>query len=151
MRYATISTTRKPQIINDELLTNNDKGRYTKGGLVRYAIFLNNYMTVISSLEKGNKHKNLRFTVALKDFDDLKHATTAEKFKYDWAVNYDSLISCRYNKSHESDDAESDKKYSDPTYILKNYIQQVPIEYYYVNTDQVTDDENIDYNNITIE
>lgn len=139
MRYACWTISYKPTDIDGEDITNNDDGKYIKGGIIRYAIFLHNYSTIITLVEKSKGQKPI---VVTKNIDQLPGEMDDTNLKYNWVAEYNSLISCRYLKD--------EKEYSDPTYILKDYIQQVPLEYYYVNTDKITSTD-IDTDNLVIE
>lgn len=145
MRYACWAVSYKPIEIDGEFITNNDDGKYIKGGLVKYAIFLHNYCTMITLVEKSKDKKSIIIT---KNIDQLTGDIDDTNFKYNWVSEYNSLVSCRYLKDEKDD--STIKEYQDPTYILKDYIQQFPLEYYYVNTDKITS-TNIDTDKLVIE
>lgn len=137
MRYAVWSVNYKPQKIGTELITVDDKGRYIKGGLVRFALFTGRTKMLLGrefdkpdesiiSKELAEKSEFIRGMIKLRD-------NTGS-----WAKKYNSIrIGSHY----------IEYKYSvttQPIVSLKDYEQQVPLEFYFVDTSNVKETTEVD-------
>jgi len=126
--------------------SDNETGKYTKGGIIRYAIFLGynlvkmNYpndrideseikKTKLINTENTNDNINEKMTLRISDHDGL------------WKQNYDSV----YLGKIELDNGEYLQ--DTPLYVIKDYYNHTPISYHEINkrTLGVKFDENCDY------
>jgi hypothetical protein len=120
----------KPESKFNNLITDNEYGRYIKGGIVRFALFIGKTKYVDNfpnedydeSLIKSERleddtlnRKYERLTHRISDHDGL------------WAQNYDSIYLGKIELDDGTllDDA--------PIIVLKDYNQQVPLTYHYID------------------
>lgn len=120
----------KPEHIYNKMITDNENGRYLRGGIVRFALFpgtikyienmpndpidkseIRQQMLNDSSLNRNYEMQLLRIS----DHDGL------------WTSNYDSV----YLANIELDDGSYIK--DTPAIVLKEYNQQVPLSYHFIN------------------
>ena len=129
MRYAYWTSNKQPMVVDEEEITNNDEGRYIRGGLVRFAAFLGNYTTSVVKVGKRSD----RTDVEIIDRKNFTADIEDQNISSEWVLYYDGVIqeAIRYSDGGDITILESQ-------YILKNYNQQFPLEYYYVNTSQET-------------
>jgi hypothetical protein len=129
-----------------ELITENNNGKYNKGGIIRYALFLgNNFIKmnypndVIDESEiKKEKMLNVENTM-----DYLYEKMTLRISDHDglWKQNYDSV----YLGNLELDDGNNLK--NSPIYVIKDYYNHTPLSYHYIDKRNlgIKFDENVDY------
>jgi len=129
-----------------EKITEDDSGKYTKGGIIRYALFLGknlikqnlpNDIIDESDIKKAKLQDGLnnddyhyeKMTLRISDHDGL------------WKQNYDSVC---LNKI-ELDNGEMFK--SSNTYVIKDYYNHTPLSYHYIDKFTLGDvfDKNNDY------
>jgi hypothetical protein len=128
MRYAIFSATNSPVKIDGKLITIDEKGRFDKGGMVRFALFVGKMKLY------DNKGK-----------PDMVHQINVKKEPVtSWIDDYNSAFVGLYELNHEGK-----KIYNHAKYVVKQYAQQIPLTYHYVNTD--VEIVSGDYSNIFIE
>jgi hypothetical protein len=131
MKYAIFSVSGKPFEIDGKYITIDDKGRFDKGGLVRFVVF----------------------TGKMKLYDDKGKADIINKVnikkepEFSWVDDYNSAFTGVFELKDESDKHKN--IYISAKYAVKQYNQQVPLTYHYVNTDVEIKDN--DFSNIFIE
>lgn len=132
MRYAIFSANNKPVQIDGKYITIDDHGRFDKGGLVRFVVFIGKM-----KLYDDKGHPNVIHKINIK-----KEPETS------WVDDYNSAFTGLYeitNKENTNDGII----YTQAKYVVKQYNQQVPLSYHYVNTNvEIT---NNDYSRIFIE
>ena len=119
--------------------------KYTKGGIIRYALFLGNNLVKMnypnddideSEIKKAklihsekNDYVYEKMTLRISDHDGL------------WKQNYDSV----YLGKIELDNGEYLRNV--PLYVVKDYYNHTPLSYHYINKRTLGDifDENCDY------
>lgn len=126
----------KPASMYNNLITDNEYGRYTKGGIIRFALFTgktkyienlpnDSYDESLIKIERLNdetlNQKYEKLTQRISDHDGL------------WANNYDSV----YLGKVELDDGSFLE--DTPIIVLKEYKQQVPLTYHYIDKNKLTD------------
>ena len=126
----------KPETKYDILLTDNENGRYIKGGIVRFALFMDNSKYIENypndDIDKSDvKRERLenplldqqieRLTMRISDHDGI------------WGEKYDSV----YLGAIELDNGEKLK--NTPLFVIKNYDQQIPLSYHYIDKSSLTD------------
>jgi len=119
----------KPEYKNNILLTDDDKGRYTKGGIIRFAIFVGNTKYFenypndpidtseikLQRLEDESLNQNTeRLTMKISDHNGI------------WANDYDSV----YLGNIELDNGTL---INENILVVKDYNQQIPLSYHYIN------------------
>ena len=85
VRYALWSASNKPVEIDGQLITNNEHGRYIKGGIVRYALFLGKTNMEIKA---NDDYKQMMINLA----NPAINVTETENTNVEWIYNYDSVI-----------------------------------------------------------
>ena len=139
------SETGKP-VKNDDsvLITDNEHGRYKKGSIVRFALFLGK-MKIVENLPNDESDISLTKMERLEDANLDKHmeVLTMRISDHDgkWTENYDSVFVGKI----ELDNGEYLK--NTPIYVLKEYEQQIPLSFHFIDKSYLNDkyDENGDY------
>ena len=143
MRYAVKTSFKKPMRINGKLITIDETGTYTKGGLVRFALFLGKSTCLLS--RKNDKDDTSTISKKLKDKNEeyqIKGRDTDGK----WTQNYDSILLGKIKYSSKS---SSEGVLFTPQSTVKLFTQQLQLSYYYVDTSQKIIDN--DYSSIFVE
>jgi hypothetical protein len=110
-------------------ITENENGKYIKGGIVRYAIFLGNCLIKenmpndkideselkIERLENSDDYNYEKMTLRISDHDAV------------WKLNYDSVILGNI----ELDDGQQLK--DAPMYVVKDFENHLPLSYHFIN------------------
>lgn len=124
----------QPEYMNDKLITDNEDGRYLKGGVVRFALFagrtkyienMPNFPNDESEIKKQrledkNLNKNYEImTLRISDHDGL------------WSKEYDSA----YLTNIELDDGSFLEE--NPMLVIKEYIQQTPLSFHYIDKNKL--------------
>ena len=131
---------------NDDfvLITDNEYGRYKKGSIVRFAIFLGK-MKMIENLPNDESDSSDVKKERLEGADLDKHmeVLTMRISDHDgkWSNNYDSVFVGKI----ELDNGEYLK--NTPIYVLKEYEQQIPLSFHFIDKSYLQEkyDENSDY------
>jgi hypothetical protein len=127
----------------------NESGKYTKGGIIRYALFLGNNLVKMNypndtideseikkvklinaeNIENNEHYVYEKMTLRISDHDGL------------WKQNYDSV----YLGKMELDNGEYLR--DAPLYVVKDYYNHTPLSYHYINKRTLGSkfDENSDY------
>lgn len=122
LRYAAITVNEKPLYIMDEKLTVGDSPVYTKGGIVKYALFMGSTKVMLHTPS------------------DPKHTSVeSEKVRTNgtWTDQFDSVVQpelVMYDKDLDI------KRILQPQFVVKSYDQQLPLEYAYYKTDHISKD-----------
>jgi hypothetical protein len=137
----------KPEYMYDKLITDNDNGRYLKGGIVRFALFggktkyienMPNDPNDESEIKKQRlQDPNLNYnheilTLRISDHDGL------------WTNNYDSA----YLSNIELDDGSLLQEI--PMLVIKDYNQQIPLSFHYIDKTKLHEKFNSNENNYGI-
>jgi hypothetical protein len=120
----------KPEYMYDKLITDNENGRYLKGGIVRFALFGGKTKFVENMPNDPNDESKIKrqrledptlnhnheiLTLRISDHDGL------------WTNDYDSV----YLSGIELDDGSCLPE--TPILVIKDYNQQVPLSYHYID------------------
>lgn len=131
----------KPEYMNSKLITDNEYGRYAKGGIVRFALFTGKTKYIENSpndpideseikkqrLNDTNLNGNYEMlTLRISDHDGV------------WSNTYDSV----YLGNIELDDGNFLENTS--MFVIKNYIQQLPLSYHYIDKNKLGEKFNKD-------
>jgi hypothetical protein len=124
------SSTNAPEYLYNKLVTDTDKGRYIKGGIVRFALFIgktkyieSDYKITIDNSEikqsklkdKTADYKYEMMTLTISDHDGI------------WANTYDSVCIGKF----QLEDGGFVK--NTPMLVVKEYEQQTPLSFHYIN------------------
>ena len=132
----------KPLEIDDETLTDNNMGRFTKGGIVRFAVFLGRMKALLNhpydeeddsdfTREKINVPENDKRVV--EDSNFIKLSLKLRDVDGNWVKNYDSVYVGRTL-------LDNGQIYSyAPQWVCKNYEQQLPLSYHFIDKASLTD------------
>jgi len=139
------SETGKP-VKNDDsiLITDNEYGRYKKGTIVRFALFLGK-MKMVENLPNDESDSSFTKKERLEDTNLDKHMEmlTMRITDHDgkWSENYDSVFVGKI----ELDNGEYLK--NTPIYVLKEYEQQIPLSFHFIDKSYLHEkyDENENY------
>ena len=134
LRFAAITLNGKSKEVMGEKLTIGNSPVFTKGGMVKYALFMGNSKVMLNlkhdikddsyeSLILASKRKFIKDTLSLRD--------SAGK----WAGQFDSVIQ---PELRILDRDLGIVRNLDPQFILKTFEQQVPLDYAYFKTDNIT-------------
>jgi hypothetical protein len=126
----------RPEYLYDKLITDNENGRYSKGGLVRFALFMGKTKYVENSLHDPNDESDIKK-------NRLNDSTINQKYEiltlrisdHDgiWTKTYDSL----YLGNIELDDGSFIQEY--PIIVTKDYNQQLCLSAHYINKNNLGD------------
>jgi len=138
------SETGKPVKKDDDLITDNDYGRYKKGSILRFGLFLGK-MKIVENLPNDESDNSYTKKERLEDpdLDKNMEILTMRISDHDgkWAEKYDSAFLGKI----ELDNGECLK--NTHIYVLKEYEQQIPLSYHFIDKKYLKEkyDENIDY------
>lgn len=138
------SETGKPVKVDDVLITDNEYGRYKKGSIIRFGLFLGK-MKMVENLPNDENDNSYTKKERLEDTDLDKNMEVMTNRISDhdgkWGEKYDSV----FLGKTELDNGEYLKK--TPIYVLKEYEQQIPLSYHFIDKTYLKDlyDENTDY------
>lgn len=141
LRYALRTSMRRPMEINGNRITIDELGTYTKGGLVRFALFLGKTTSLLGrTTDKDDSAKISQHLAKTEEF--YKLTLKNRDSDGNWTKYYDSIVmgktfivNCKTCKQKNS--------VLDPQIIVKTFEQQIPLTYYYVNTSQKIDEDNL--------
>lgn len=119
------SENEKPEKKYEKTITENEYGKYIKGGIVRFALFMKSMKVVLNYPEDPNDESIIKMEKIKDNYEKLTIRIT----DYDgiWAEKYDSI----YVGKIELDNGEKMK--NTPIYAIKKYEQQVPLSYHYID------------------
>jgi hypothetical protein len=117
--------------VDGKLITIDEKGRYDKGGLVRFALFMGKTKVLMArdtdiddqsviSKELADDNLFIKETMKIRDVDA------------NWVFDFNSVRHGKYKIHAEG----RESSILLPKIVVKDYNQQAPLSYYYVNTDQ---------------
>ena len=138
------SETGKPATVDNVLITDNEYGRYKKGSIIRFGLFLGK-MKMVENLPNDEIDSSDTKKERLEDpgLDKNMEILTMRISDHDgkWVENYDSVFLGKI----ELDNGEYLK--NTPIYVLKEYEQQIPLSYHFIDKIHLNDlyNENIDY------
>ena len=147
MRYAVWTMNYKPLIVSNKSITVDKKGRYERGGLVRFILFMNNVNAFLDResdpiIDINETYDNDDAQAKFVRSNTQKVRDTTGK----WSENYDTIFNGRIYK--KKGDKDVDLK---PLIVVKKYDQQIPLTYYYVDTSQKNIDITADPNSYVVE
>jgi hypothetical protein len=138
------SETGKPATVDNVLITDNEYGRYKRGSIIRFGLFLGK-MKMVENLPNDEIDSSDTKKERLEDpgLDKNMEILTMRISDHDgkWGENYDSVFLGKI----ELDNGEYLK--NTPIYVLKEYEQQIPLSYHFIDKIHLNDlyNENTDY------
>jgi hypothetical protein len=120
----------KPEYSYNQLTTDNEFGRYIKGGIVRFALFTGNTKYIENMPNDPIDESDIKKQrMNDKSLDQNYEIQTLRISDYDgiWAKTYNSA----YLGNIELDDGSYLKEI--PMIVLKEYKQQIPLSYHYID------------------
>lgn len=121
----------KSEIRHDKLLTDNSKGRYKSGGIIRFALFMDKTKVIQNHSQDDideSEIKKERLSDSLLDPQYERLTMRISDHDGNWSKNYDSAF---IGNNIELDNG--DKLQNTPIIVLKEYNQQVPLSYHYID------------------
>jgi len=135
MRHACYSMGFDKHILNNgTVLTQNEYGKHTKGGIMRLAVFLGRYRIFLMNGEKD--HSDLSMYWANQD-PFIKNKLALRDINGNWSKKFQSVYVGEY-------DINIDEKIKKrlPNWTIKNYDYQIPLSIYKINLKTVPDQYN---------
>lgn len=134
LRYASITIDGKPKEVAGEKITILDSPVFTKGGMVKYALFMGNTKVMLNlkndvndnsreSLILSSHRKFIKDTLKLRDTDG------------NWTAHFDSVIQPKIKIFDRDSGFE---RQLDAQFVVKSFEQQVPIDFAYFKTSHIT-------------
>jgi hypothetical protein len=128
------SSSRKPVEVDGELITVDDEGRYDKGGLVRFALFMGK--TKVMMARDTDDADQSEISIVLAESDSfVKKTMKIRDVDATWVTDFNSV---RHGKHIINVEGKEDTTFL-PQIVVKDYNQQAPLSYYYVSTNQEPD------------
>ena len=124
------SANEEPESIFGKIITDNKYGRYKKGGIIRFALFLGKAevkQNLKSDLVDSSIIKRERLLDEKLDINYEKQTIRISDHDGLWCESFDTVIL----EDIELDDGSRLK--NTPMYVCKDYEQQCPLSYHYVN------------------
>jgi len=120
----------KPEFRHEIEITENNSGKYIKGGIIRYALFLGNYLIKENLADDEIDSSEIKKARLINDeLDYIYEKLTLRISDHDslWNEKYDSVILGNI----ELDNGEMLKE--TPMFVTKNFEDQTPLSYHYIN------------------
>jgi hypothetical protein len=134
MRNAFWTQSFKPKQIGEKYITVDDEGRYEKGGIVRFALFTGRTKMLIGRESDKPDTSTISQDLALTN-EFIRAMLKLRDNSATWSKEYNSI---RIG-SHDIKLQDKPVIHTNPLVALKEYEQQVPIEYYFVDTLQLVE------------
>lgn len=134
----------KPESVFNRKITDDENGRYIKGGIIRFAIFTGKTKYIENMPNDPNDESEIKkFRLEDPNLDKMNEILTLRISDHDgnWSKSYDSV----YLGNIELDDGSL--LIDTPILVVKEYNQQVPISSHYIDKTKLGD--KFDNNNLT--
>ena len=126
----------KPLILFNKLITDNEQGRYIRGGIVRFALFTG-HIKYIDNLQNSPNDESYTKQTRINDlnFNNKYEVLTLKITDHDglWSKTYDSA----YLGNIELFDGSYLK--NTPLLVTKSYDQQIPLSYHFIDKKTIGD------------
>ena len=130
-RYAIWNSFRKPETVNNKLITVDDTGRYNLGGIVRVIMFTNKMKFLLNRPTDPDDDSDISIDLA-KKVPFIKSTMKIRDVDGKWANNFNSVyVGSTKIKSEKYDDRILKVEIG-----LRDYNQQIPLTYHYIDTSQ---------------
>jgi hypothetical protein len=126
----------KPEHIYEKLITDNEHGRYSKGGIVRFAIFAGRTKYIENMPNISNDESEIK-KQRLEDVN-LNHTREILTLRIS---DHDGLWTKEYDSAYLSDIELDDGSLMDdvPMLVIKEYNQQIPLSFHYIDKTKLHD------------
>jgi hypothetical protein len=124
----------KPEYVNDKLITDNEQGRYIKGGIVRFALFSGKTKYIENMLNTPNDESEIKKQrLADPNLNQTYEMLTLRISDHDglWSKEYDSAYLCNIELDNGCLLEEP------PMLVTKEYNQQVPLSFHYIDKNKL--------------
>ena len=137
IRYAVWNDKGKPMKIDGKLITKDDEGRYKRGGLVRFALFLGK-TTMLLNRPTDKPDSSEKSRQEAKDNPAITAMLKLRDVDASWVYKYNSVQSPMLMSDSVISSKEQDSTFvcGNIQTIVKEYNQQIPLAYYYIDTEQ---------------
>ena len=142
LRYAVLTVNGKPLEIMGKNITIENTPVYTKGGVVKYALFMGN-SKVMMNLENDEEDDSYESIVLASEREFIKDTIKMRDTNGKWAKLYDSVVQPEVKLFDRELGID---RLLDPQFIVKTSQQQIPIDFAYFRTDHVTKNNDGMYN-----
>jgi hypothetical protein len=126
----------KPEYMYEKLITDNECGRYLKGGIVRFALFTGRTKYIENMPETSNDDSEIK-KQRLED-TSLNHSRELLTLRIS---DHDGLWTKEYDSAYLSDIELDDGSILEdaPMLVIKEYSQQVPLSFHYIDKSKLHD------------
>lgn len=142
LRYAAITINGEPLEIMGKRITIENTPVFTKGGVVKYAVFMGN-SKVLLNLPDDEKDDSYESTSLASERKFIKDTLKLRDTNGKWTKMYDSVIQPEL-KIFDRD--LGFERLLDPQFIVKSFDRQIPLDYAYFNTSHINKKDNGMYN-----
>jgi len=124
----------QPEYMYGKLITDNDNGRYVKGGVVRFSLFGGKTKYIENMINTPNDESEIKKQRLIDtNLNQLYEILTLRISDHDgiWTKEYDSAYLCNI---------ELDNGYllkEPPMLVIKEYNQQVPLSFHYIDKNKL--------------
>lgn len=142
LRYASLTVNMKPLEIMGKKITIENTPVFTKGGVVKYALFMGN-SKVMMNLPTDEADDSYETSVVVAQHKFIKDTVKMRDMNGTWAKLYDSVVQTEIKIVDKELGVE---RVLDPQFIVKTFEQQIPIDFAYFKTDHITKNDKGLYN-----
>ena len=145
LRFGVVTLNGKPQYVGDEKITIGDTPVFTKGGIVKYLLFLGN-TKVLLNLDSDPDDDSSESIRLAKERSFIKDTLKLRDSAGKWASEYDSIMQpliTIYDSESKRD------RQLDPQVVVEAFKQQHPLQYAYLDTSNVTLDDKTGFFDVT--
>lgn len=144
LRFGVVTLNGKPKYVGEEKITREETPVFTRGGLIKYVLFLGN-TKVMLNLPSDPDDDALESIKLAEERSFFKDTAKLRDSAGKWANDYDSVIQPLITIY----DTELKRpRVLDPQVVVRDFKQQHPLQYVYLDTSNVTIDENTGFYNV---
>lgn len=144
LRFGVVTLNGKPQYVGDEKITRDETPVFTKGGVVKYMLFLGN-TKVLLNLDSDPDDDSSESIRLAKERSFIKDTIKLRDSAGKWASEYDSVMQPLITIF--DNELKRDRQL-DPQVVVKEFRQQHPLQYAYLDTSEVSIDKNTSFYNV---
>lgn len=144
LRFGVVTLNGKPQYVGDEKITREETPVFSKGGLVKYVLFLGN-TKVLLNLDSDPDDDSSESIRLAKERSFIKDTLKLRDSAGKWASNYDSIMQPLITIY---DTELKRERRLDPQVVVKDFRQQHPLQYAYLDTSNISMDEKTGFYNV---
>jgi len=144
LRFGVVTPNGKPQYVGEEKITRGDTPVFTRGGIIKYVLFLGN-TNVMLNLPNDSDDDSFESARLAKSHSFFKDTAKLRDSAGKWAKEYDSVIQPLIT-IYDTELKRS--RVLDPQVVVKYFKQQHPLQYAYLDTSNVGLDESTGFYNV---